>query len=147
MHATFRLDPHHVLHVGYKSESPVTGRAVPIKVVTVPPDGPPYNAHFSIHDGPTPEVRSFNGDPTVVFYGPHPCEECGVTIVKASREQGGQAYDIPFLNYPNARWFEHVHETGYIPSSQTILNVALKPSHARAVASAILAAATEAKAT
>lgn len=34
-------------------------------------------------------------EPENVWYGPHNCEVCGVTIVKASREQGGSEFEPP----------------------------------------------------
>ena len=59
-----------------------------------------------------------------VYYGPHACEECGATIVKASRDHGGAAFDVPAhllrvfergaeagnvdIAYP-ATWTPHVH--------------------------------------
>jgi hypothetical protein len=33
----------------------------------------------------------------MTYYGPHNCERCGATIVKASREEGGQSFDVPPL--------------------------------------------------
>ncbi len=63
-------------------------------------------------------------DETVVWYGPHACEVCGVTIVKAARESGGAEFEPParlmrVFNrgaeagdvdtvYP-AVWMPHVH--------------------------------------
>lgn len=63
-------------------------------------------------------------DQTIVWYGPHHCAECGVTIVKASREQGGAEFEPPdrlmriyyrgaessdpSLLYPMT-WAPHVH--------------------------------------
>ena len=45
------------------------------------------------------------------FYGPHPCEVCGVTIVKAARKHGGAEFYYPAEGpiYPNTRWWPHVH--------------------------------------
>ena len=49
-------------------------------------------------------------DPDIIFYGPHACEDCGVMIAKASREQGGEAFDYPEGPiYPNTPWAPHVH--------------------------------------
>lgn len=60
----------------------------------------------------------------MAWYGPHPCEVCGVTIVKAAREAGGAELEPPNalmrvyqrgaesgnpdLVYPMA-WTQHVH--------------------------------------
>ena len=33
----------------------------------------------------------------MTYYGPHNCEHCGATIVKASREEGGKSFDPPPL--------------------------------------------------
>lgn len=62
----------------------------------------------------------------VIWYGPHACAVCGVEIVKAAREQGGQELEPPELLmriyrrgaengnpdlvYPMA-WTTHVHRT------------------------------------
>jgi hypothetical protein len=61
------------------------------------------------------------------WYGPHACSVCGVTIVKAAREQGGQELEPPErlmrvfhrgsevgnpdLVYPSI-WIPHVHRKG-----------------------------------
>ena len=31
----------------------------------------------------------------LVCYGPHPCENCGVSIVKMGQEFGGNAFTLP----------------------------------------------------
>ena len=44
----------------------------------------------------------------IVYYGPHPCENCGVLIVKMGQEFGGNAFTNPtVMIYPNPEW--HVH--------------------------------------
>jgi hypothetical protein len=44
----------------------------------------------------------------VVWYGPHPCEECGETIIRSSKETGRVALDAPFdHHYPNFKWCRH----------------------------------------
>lgn len=61
---------------------------------------------------------------TIVWYGPHACEVCGVVIVKAAIEQGGEELEPPNILmrvfrmgaesgnpdivYPLA-WKKHVH--------------------------------------
>lgn len=43
-----------------------------------------------------------------IFYGPHPCKECGATIAKASHQQGGESFDYPEGPiYPNTEWKRH----------------------------------------
>lgn len=45
----------------------------------------------------------------LIYYGPHPCEKCGLSIVKVSAEQGGQELDVPSgIVYPNSMWRPHV---------------------------------------
>jgi hypothetical protein len=49
-------------------------------------------------------------DPTIVYYGPHECDECGQMIVRAALERGGQKFDVPEVSflYPNTLWSPHV---------------------------------------
>jgi hypothetical protein len=43
-----------------------------------------------------------------IFYGPYPCERCDKTIVKASRQQGGEEFNYPDGPiYPNTEWKRH----------------------------------------
>ncbi|HEY1808855.1 MAG TPA: hypothetical protein VGG42_09850 [Acidobacteriaceae bacterium] len=45
----------------------------------------------------------------IVYYGPHSCENCGVTIAKMGREWGGTAFTYPEGPiYPNTEWHPHV---------------------------------------
>ncbi len=45
----------------------------------------------------------------ITYYGPHPCENCGVTITKMGNEFGGNAFTYPKGNiYPNTEWHVHV---------------------------------------
>ena len=71
-------------------------------------------------------------DPKVVWYGPHPCAECGGTVVRAALENGGAMFDPPkklldiFLNgsrsgdvdtvYP-MQWTPHVHAENRPPAA------------------------------
>lgn len=42
------------------------------------------------------------------FYGPHECGDCGETVVRAAREDGGAAFDVPDGQvYPNTVWQPH----------------------------------------
>lgn len=92
-----------------------------------------------------PELRDQRLD-QATFYGPHDCDRCGCLIVRTSQEDGGHRYDYPEGPiYPNTRWVPHVHRDPGPDKVQTIASIGLTPSHARAVASAILSAATEAK--
>jgi hypothetical protein len=48
-------------------------------------------------------------DPETIFYGPYPCKNCGISICRASREQGGMAFVYPSgIIYPNTNWVQHV---------------------------------------
>jgi hypothetical protein len=45
----------------------------------------------------------------IVYYGPHPCENCGAMIVRMGREFGGNAFNQPDGPiYPNTEWHIHV---------------------------------------
>jgi hypothetical protein len=52
--------------------------------------------------------------PTIIYYGPHPCENCARIICRTSRNDGhkqyrGLAFDYPDEPiYPNTNWVEHV---------------------------------------
>lgn len=56
-------------------------------------------------------------DPSIVYYGPHPCQRCdpkgnkGTLIVKAGNEDGGSS-ELEFnftlgSHYPNHEWLKH----------------------------------------
>jgi excisionase family DNA binding protein len=48
-------------------------------------------------------------DPSVVYYGPHACPQCGQMIVKVAEETGGAAFSVPDGPiYPNSAWQPHV---------------------------------------
>jgi hypothetical protein len=60
------------------------------------------------------------------FYGPHACSDCKKLIVKASREEGGAAFDQPDGPiYPNTEWQRHncqpnhqdATEAGHLPTT------------------------------
>ena len=45
----------------------------------------------------------------IVYYGPHPCENCGKTIAKMGYDWGGTAFTYPEGPiYPNTEWHPHV---------------------------------------
>ena len=45
----------------------------------------------------------------IIYYGPHPCSNCGVNITKMSDEFGGTAFTYPQGPvYPNTEWAPHV---------------------------------------
>lgn len=44
----------------------------------------------------------------VVYYGPHPCENCGTTICRAGGDFGGSSFTYPNTPiYPNTEWHAH----------------------------------------
>lgn len=54
-----------------------------------------------------PEGNDRDGERTV-FYGPHPCERCGQSIIRAGAKHGGTEYDAPEGPiYPNTYWRWH----------------------------------------
>lgn len=45
----------------------------------------------------------------IIYYGPHPCDNCGVIICKTGREFGGNAFTYPDGPiYPNTEWQPHI---------------------------------------
>ncbi len=45
----------------------------------------------------------------IIYYGPHPCNNCGVLICKMGHEFGGNAFTYPEGPiYPNTEWHAHV---------------------------------------
>jgi hypothetical protein len=45
----------------------------------------------------------------IVYYGPHPCDNCDVLIAKMGPEWGGTAFTYPSGPvYPNTEWHPHV---------------------------------------
>jgi hypothetical protein len=45
----------------------------------------------------------------IVYYGPHPCENCSVLVAKMGPEWGGTAFTYPSGPvYPNTEWHPHV---------------------------------------
>lgn len=48
-------------------------------------------------------------DTEIVWYGPHPCDECGQMIVQAGRQWGKQKLTAPpsAMVYPNHVWKWH----------------------------------------
>jgi hypothetical protein len=48
-------------------------------------------------------------DPEIIYYGPHACSNCGVTICKMAFEFGGNSFTYPDGPiYPNTIWHPHV---------------------------------------
>lgn len=44
----------------------------------------------------------------VVYYGPHPCENCGETICRAGNDYGASSFTYPSGPiYPNTEWQPH----------------------------------------
>jgi len=45
----------------------------------------------------------------VVYYGPHPCDNCGETICRAGNEYGSSSFTYPtYPIYPNTEWNPHL---------------------------------------
>lgn len=45
----------------------------------------------------------------IIYYGPHPCEQCGIDIAKMGSEWGGNTFTYPNGPiYPNTEWYPHV---------------------------------------
>lgn len=45
----------------------------------------------------------------IIYYGPHPCHNCGVMICKMGTQFGGNAFTYPDGPvYPNTEWHPHV---------------------------------------
>ena len=45
----------------------------------------------------------------IVYYGPHPCDNCGIDVAKMGHEWGGSAFTYPRGPvYPNTEWHPHV---------------------------------------
>lgn len=69
----------------------------------------------------------------IVYYGPHPCENCGAMIVRMGREFGGNAFNQPNGPiYPNTEWHIHVCDPKQIKNdsrSKFISNVPAGEGH------------------
>lgn len=151
--ATFELDPCHTLVIGGNDLPQVAGgrKTVDIAIRYKPLHPGPV---FACSSGDDPYERMPKAppmsadaarDPGITFYGPYPCEHCGRFIVKASREHGGAEFDSPDGPvYPNTKWVPHLHREPDLREQQK-LGYSLQPSEARAIASMILSAATEAR--
>jgi hypothetical protein len=148
MYATFKLDGCHVLEIGGEVFAPrLDSKSVGIQLVHTPHDGVrqgPMPSQYP-QDAPRPDLTE-EQKATAVFYGPYPCEVCGCQIVRVSAADGGHPFDQPDGPiYPNTHWVKHVHREAPFPRPEIKFSVSLPPSHARAIASAILSAATEAR--
>lgn len=45
----------------------------------------------------------------IVYYGPHTCQQCGVSICKMAQGYGGNAFTYPDGPiYPNTEWHVHI---------------------------------------
>lgn len=45
----------------------------------------------------------------IIYYGPHPCDNCGIDVAKMGNEWGGTAFTYPSGPvYPNTEWHPHV---------------------------------------
>lgn len=169
MLATFKLDGCHVLEIGgdlpramndpASVSLQITRTQLPMLMGQTAPTPTLSEADLRVRQLDELQKLRRNGfdptDPDVVWYGPHYCESCGFLIVKSSHESGGHAFDVPSdmvngnpaIVYPNTRWLPHIHYYGvqYDTTPRAIWAQNLKPSEARAIASMLLSAATEAK--
>jgi hypothetical protein len=149
MQATFKLDPYVTLEIGGEVRVPMAisdrDAVINLSLSRLVPRGLLCSSAGWPAEPCTMTEAQAKASPRP-FYGPFPCEYCGVQIVRAEHAEGGQAFDVPsWPIYPNSTWEPHQHRNIPDPTPETIYACALRPSHARAVASAILSAATEAK--
>lgn len=59
---------------------------------------------------PMPEIRHLTfRSSRIIYYGPHACSNCGISICKMGHEFGGTAFTYPSGPiYPNSEWHPHV---------------------------------------
>jgi hypothetical protein len=58
----------------------------------------------------------------IVYYGPHPCTNCGQPVVRMGQDFGGNAFDQPNEPiYPNAEWHPHVCNPKNQPVETTVV--------------------------
>lgn len=155
MKARFEIDPNHAFVVG-QNDTPRIAPDSPMVDFSVRRTPPVPFALLNVQSGPVtypPEPRSLSTSEEItkaVFYGPHECVHCGCLIVKQGNlppGQNGAEYDYPEGPiYPNTTWVSHVHRepAASYYAEREVFGFSLKPSAARAVASMILSAATEA---
>jgi len=155
MNATFQLDGCHTLHIADRHpELPPGTKAVGLTVTHEPLVNiwsGTASSSKPIFPAPEPTLSEAQSrEPHRVFYGPHPCQVCGNLIVKEGvrGKDGGAEFDVPDGPiYPNTAWRPHVHREydEKLRRTQTVISFALQASAARAIASMILSAATEAR--
>jgi hypothetical protein len=60
----------------------------------------------------------------IVYYGPHPCENCGVNIAKMGFEWGGTSFTYPDGPvYPNTEWHPHVCDPAKVRSMRELRGI------------------------
>jgi hypothetical protein len=152
MKATFKLDGCHTLIIGADfpkaSHDPQTiDLGIEYEpLMPTPPFASSPPTTYPPSAAPISEAQS--REPARVFYGPHPCAACGHMIVKQGNVDAGAEFDYPNGPiYPNTVWTPHLHRDPDPRDFQPRLTYgfSLRPSAARAVASMILSAATEAR--
>lgn len=158
---SFDLDSTHQLIIagdGPPRPSEVRESAVCLEIRHVPRDGIRVGNSNTDYYGSMPKAPVVSlqvaQNLDLPFYGPYPCERCGCLIVKASMHPeadqspvgAGAEFDHPAGPiYPNTVWVPHVHREPPPPRQSTLAAFALEPSFARAIASALLSSATEAR--
>jgi hypothetical protein len=56
----------------------------------------------------------------IIYYGPHPCGNCGILICKMGHEFGGNAFTYPGGPiYPNTEWHAHVCDPKRVANMST----------------------------
>jgi hypothetical protein len=156
MKATFKLDGCHTLIIGAdfpKASHDPNTVDLGIQYEPIWPGPLSGSIRPTVYPKPVPALTEHDSrDPERVFYGPHPCVHCGWMIVKEGNlepgDHRGAEFDYPDGPiYPNTRWVPHVHRDVDRRQLEPRLTYgfSLKPSAARAVASMILSAATEAR--
>ena len=57
----------------------------------------------------TPKQKALLNHPTAAWYGPHPCKNCGMVIVKIDHQVGDLSLNAPHdHHYPGHKWAVHV---------------------------------------
>lgn len=81
---------------------------IPSGFIGTPPQPPPYPPDGNCSEGRPKRMLNFRSA-RIIYYGPHPCENCGAMIAKMGREFGGNSFNYPEGPiYPNTEWHPHV---------------------------------------
>lgn len=78
---------------------------------------------------PTPEIRHLTfRSSKIIYYGPHACENCGVSICRMGREWGGNAFTyVQGPIYPNSEWHPHVCDPKLVAKYESLKGCATPP--------------------